>query len=224
MSQLDIRDVTLAYDSFIVTKDLSFSVNEGEYLCIVGENGSGKSTLIKAILGLKHIKNGTIIFGDGLKQTEIGYLPQHTSDKLDFPATIGEVVISGTISTGKLFPTKEDKYTAKKNMELLGIDNLKNRSFCEVSGGQRQRALLARALCATKKLILLDEPTAALDPDAANELYSLIKRINRERNITVIMVSHDMRSIDYATHVLHMGSTNIFTTRESYLRRKHRNV
>lgn len=219
MAQIKVNNITLAYENLVVTEKLTFSVNEGDYLFIVGENGSGKSTLIKAILGLKQVSGGSIIFGDGLKQTEIGYLPQQTVQRRDFPATAWEVVLSGTVGAGKLFCTKADKARAEQNMELLGISDLKKRSFCELSGGQRQRALLARALCATKKLILLDEPTAALDPEASAELYALIEKINRNHMITVIMVSHDMKCINYATHVLHMGSSDLFLTRNEYILR-----
>ncbi|MBQ7793769.1 MAG: metal ABC transporter ATP-binding protein [Clostridia bacterium] len=219
MAQIDVKNVTLAYESLTVTENLSFSVNEGEYLCIVGENGSGKSTLVKAILSLKSVKSGEIVFSDGLAANQIGYLPQHSAQKADFPATVYDVVRSGQIGSGRLFISKKDKADIFENMELLGIAELAKRSFAELSGGQKQKVLLARALCATKKLILLDEPTASLDPDAAEELYRLIERINKERRITVIMVTHDMHSVDYATHVLHMGKDNIFTTRDGYVRR-----
>ncbi len=219
MPQLDVKNLTLAYENLTVTKDLSFSVNAGDYLLIVGENGTGKSTLVKAILGLKAVKSGDITFGCDLNQTEIGYLPQRTNEKNDFPATVYDVVVSGAMGADKLFVTKKIKEKAYEKMELLGITELAKRSFGELSGGQRQRTLLARALLATKKLILLDEPTSALDRNTANELYRLIDKINKEENITIIMVSHDTRAFDYATHILEMGDTNIFTTKEAYLRR-----
>ncbi len=218
MAQIDVRNVTLAYESLIVTTDLSFSASKGDYLCIIGENGSGKSTLVKAILGLKSVKSGEIIFSDGLSVGEIGYLPQFSMQKSDFPATVYDVVRSGVVGD-RLFVSRKYREEIYKNMELLGIKNLSKRSFSELSGGQKQKVLLARALCATKKLILLDEPTASLDPEAAEELYKLIERINRERQITVVMVSHDMQSVEYATHVLHMGKENVFTTAQGYKRR-----
>ena len=219
MPQIEVRGLSVAYENRIVIEGLSFSVSEGDYLCVVGENGSGKSTLIKAILGLKQIKSGAIEFGDGLMQTQIGYLPQQTMQTHDFPATVKEVVLSGTVSAGKLFCSRADRERAYRNMELLGIEKLAKHGFCELSGGQKQRTLLARALCSTKKLILLDEPTAALDPQAAAELYAIIEKINRENSITVIMVSHDMKCIDYATHVLHLGKSDLFASREEYLKR-----
>lgn len=222
MSQLVVENISVAYENLTVIEGLSFCVNAGDYLCVVGENGSGKSTLIKAILGLKHIRSGSISFSDGLKQTQIGYLPQQTLLRRDFPATVSEVVLSGTIGAGRIFAGHAERERAYENMRLLGIENIKNRGFCELSGGQKQRVLLARALCATKKLILLDEPTAALDPQAAEELYSITERLNRELGITVIMVSHDMKCINYATHVLHMGRSDIFLTRDEYLKRNDR--
>ncbi len=215
MALLKVKNVTLAYESLTVTTNLTFSVDEGDFLCVVGENGSGKSTLVKAILGLISAKDGEIAFGDGLTGRQIGYLPQYVQGKDDFPATVYDVVRSGI--TG-LFLSKKDKVKIAENMELLGIATLKKRSFFKLSGGQKQKVLLARALCATEKLMLLDEPTASLDPDSTEELYRLIKRINEERKITVIMVSHDMHSVDFATHILHMGKTNIFTTSDSYKR------
>lgn len=219
MAQIEVRGLCVAYENRTVIEGLSFSVSAGDYLCVVGENGSGKSTLIKAILGLKQIKSGAIEFGDGLLQTQIGYLPQQTIQTRDFPATVKEVVLSGAVGAGKLFLNRADRERAYNNMRLLGIEQLAKHSFCELSGGQKQRTLLARALCSTKKLILLDEPTAALDPQAAEDLYEIIEKINRENKITVIMVSHDMKCIDYATHVLHMGSSDIFVSREEYLKR-----
>ncbi len=219
MAQLEVKNVTLAYDNTVVTENLSFSIDDGEYLCIVGENGSGKSTLVKAMLGLKSVKSGEILFSEGLSAKCIGYLPQNSVKNEDFSATVCDVVRSGKAGS-KLFLSKEDKAEIFENMRILGIEDLAKRSFAELSGGQKQKVLLARALCATKKMLLLDEPTAALDPDATEELYKLIAKINRERKITVIMVSHDMHSVDFATYVLHMGKQNRFMTRDSYLRKK----
>ncbi len=218
MVQIKAKNISLAYENLSVIKNLSFEISKGDYLCIVGENGSGKSTLIKAILGIKDLKNGCITFNGGLSHKQIGYLPQQSIMLSDFPATVYEVVSSGT-SGRHLFKTKEDKKTIEQNIKLLGLENIKSRSFSELSGGQKQRVLLARALCATKSLILLDEPTAALDPQAASELYSLIYEINRVHKITVIIISHDMHCIDYATHVLHLGREDIFATKDEYLKR-----
>lgn len=213
MSLLKCANVSLAYDGNTVVKNLSFEVNKADYLCIIGENGSGKSTIVKALLGLIEPKSGTISFGDGLKQNEIGYLPQRTTIQKDFPATVSEVVMSGCLNSSSplsFFYSKEQKTKAAENMEKLQITDLKNRSFRELSGGQQQRVLLARALCATKSLLLLDEPMTGLDPVVTNEFYELIKRINVE-GITVIMVSHDIKcAVDNSTHILHLRHEPLF--------------
>lgn len=213
MAQLKCNNVSLGYEGKTVTENLSFEVNRGDYLCIVGENGAGKSTLIKALLGLKNPMSGEITTGDGLKPSEIGYLPQQTLVQKDFPASVKEIVRSGLL--GKLgkkpFYSKELKLFAKKQMEKLGIENLSDRCYRELSGGQQQRVLLARALCATEKMILLDEPVAGLDPAVKHEMYELIRRLNIEDGITVIMVSHDISAaVKYASHILHIGHTPLF--------------
>jgi len=219
MALIDCRDVSLSYENTTVISDLSFSVNAGDYLCIVGENGSGKSTLIKALLSLKSVGKGSIAVGEGLKQNEIGYLPQQTSAQKDFPASVKEVVVSGCLNSRGLRPfyTKRDRAIAYANMEKLRIKEFKNKSYRELSGGQQQRVLLARALCATQKLLLLDEPVAGLDPIVTNELYSLIKQINDD-GITIIMVSHDINSaVKYASHILHLQNKPLFFgTTEDY--------
>lgn len=206
MSLITCDKVSLSYDGRNVISDLSFNVEQGDYLCIVGENGSGKSTLIKALLGLKATASGSIIYGDGLTSSAIGYLPQKNEMQNDFPASVKEVVLSGRLNSHKVFSfyTKEDRRLADENIEKLGISELKNRSYSELSGGQQQRVLLARALCATKKLLLLDEPVTGLDPDATNGLYSTIKSLNKD-GITVIMVSHDLHgSLSYANKILQL--------------------
>ena len=214
MSLIKCENLSLAYDGNTVTQKLSFEVNKQDYLCIVGENGSGKSTLVKAVLGLIRPSEGKITFGDGLKQTEIGYLPQRSQIQKDFPATVREVVLSGCLNSSKLlypFYTKEQKSVAQKNMERLQIDSIKEKSFRELSGGQQQRVLLARALCATKSLLLLDEPMTGLDPVVTNEFYSIIKQINIESGITIIMVSHDIKcAVDNSTHILHLRKEPLF--------------
>lgn len=213
MAQLSCKNLSFAYDGETVLSDINFSIEAGSYLCIVGENGSGKSTLMKGLLGLKSPTSGTVEFGDGLRPTEIGYLPQQTQIQRDFPAKVSEVVLSGRINgMGKrLFFSAEDKAAAMANMERLGIEDLKDRCYMELSGGQQQRVLLARAMCATKKLLLLDEPVTGLDPVATNEMYNLIKLINLCDNTTVIMVSHDIHeAVRYATHILHLGHKQLF--------------
>lgn len=219
MAQITCKDLSFAYDGETVLSDINFSIDAGAYLCIVGENGSGKSTLMRGILGLKHPSKGEIIFDD-LKPTEIGYLPQQTQIQRDFPASVSEVVLSGRLNSmhGRLFCNAEDKAAAAANMERLGIDDIADRCYLELSGGQQQRVLLARAMCATKKLLLLDEPVTGLDPVAANEMYNLIKLVNLCDNTSVIMISHDIHAaVRYATHILHLGHSQLlFGTTEQY--------
>ncbi|MDD6312732.1 MAG: metal ABC transporter ATP-binding protein [Firmicutes bacterium] len=222
MALIDCRGVSLAYDGKTVVSGLDFQVNSGDYLCILGENGSGKSTLIKGLLRLKEPVCGSITYGDGLKKNEIGYLPQQTVIQRDFPATVYEVVLSGCLSSlgRRCFYGKKEKSAALSNMEKLGIGDIKNACYRELSGGQQQRVLLARALCATKKLLLLDEPVAGLDALVTGELYRLIEKLNRETGITVIIVSHDMSvAAKTATHILHLKHTQLFFgTREDYMK------
>ena len=227
MAQLECKDLSFAYDGETVLSGINFSIDAGSYLYIVGENGSGKSTLMRGILGLKQPQKGEIIFND-LAPTEIGYLPQQTQIQRDFPASVREVVLSGRLNSmkGRLFYNAADKAAAAENMERLGIDDIAGRCYLELSGGQQQRVLLARAMCATKKLLLLDEPVTGLDPVAANEMYNLIKLVNLCDNTSVIMISHDIHAaVRYATHILHLGRSQLFfgTTaqyRESDLARR----
>lgn len=193
MSAIECKELYLSYGNVTVIKDLSFSVEPGQCVCIAGENGTGKSTLIKALLGLKEASSGSIVFGSDIKKNGIGYLPQRSDAQKDFPASVWEVVLSGRLSSGKRLPfyTRDDKKIAEEKIKLLDIESIKSRSFAELSGGQQQRALLARALCAAKNLILLDEPVAGLDPTATSEFYNIIHRLKHD-GITVIMVSHDI--------------------------------
>ena len=218
MSLIDVKSLTLGYENRIVLKDLSFHVDEGDYLCIVGENGSGKSTLMKTILGLKKPFGGEIIFGDGLKRKEIGYLPQQTIVQKDFPASVREIVLSGCQARCGLRPfyNREEKQLAEKNMERMGIKEFAKRCYRDLSGGQQQRVLLARALCATRKLLLLDEPVSGLDPMVTAEMYELIESLNKE-GITIIMISHDIAAaVCYATKILHISKKPFFGTKEEY--------
>lgn len=213
MAILTAKDLSFAYDGKTVLEGVNFSLSAGDYLCVVGENGSGKSTLIKGLLGLKAPDGGSIVFGEGLKATEIGYLPQQTQLQRDFPASVREVVLSGCLNSlgRRLHYNAEDRARADMNMERMGIEDLKERSYQDLSGGQQQRVLLARALCATKKLLLLDEPVTGLDPIATGEMYNLIKLVNLCDNITVIMVSHDIHAaVRYATHILHLGQRQLY--------------
>ena len=162
---LACRDAVIGYDNTVAVNGVSFELERGDYLCIVGENGSGKSTLLKGILGLIPMRGGSVDFADGLRRTDIGYLPQQTQAQRDFPATVREVVLSGCLNGSKgPFYSRTDRSLANKNMEKLSITNIANRSYRELSGGQQQRVLLARALCAAKELLLLDEPVTGLDP------------------------------------------------------------
>lgn len=220
MSLLAGSNLSLGYEGKEIIKDISFAIEKGDYLCIVGENGAGKSTLMKTILGLLEPIKGDIIFGDELKQNEIGYLPQQTIVQRDFPASVEEIVLSGCQGRMgiKPFYGKAEKQLAKDNMERMNISHLAKRCYRELSGGQQQRVLLARALCATKKLLLLDEPVAGLDPNAMAELYELIERLNKE-GVTIIMISHDIGvAIKYASHVLHVDYHSFFGKKEEYLK------
>lgn len=221
MPLITCKNLALAYDGVIAASDISFSVDEGDYLCIVGENGAGKSTLIKGILGLIPPASGSIEFGAGLKRTEIGYLPQQTDIQKDFPASVYEVVLSGVLNSRGLKPfySRADRKRAAENMELMGISGLSRSCFRDLSGGQRQRVLLARALCAAKKLLLLDEPAAGLDPVVAKEMYDVIAMLNREKSAAIIMISHDIpAAAAYAGHILHLRKTpQFYGTAQEYL-------
>ena len=219
MALITCRDLTLGYESQAILEHLSFQVNPGDYLCIVGENGSGKSTLMRTVLGLQKPMAGTIAFGDGLRENEIGYLPQQTAIQKDFPATVWEIVLSGCQAhMGKrAFYGKPEKALAAQSLERMGITPFRKRCYRELSGGQQQRVLLARALCAADRLLVLDEPAAGLDPHATAELYALIERLNRE-GVTIVMISHDIAAaLRCATHILHVGGeSTFFGTVEEY--------
>lgn len=213
MALISCHNTSFGYEGNVAIKDLNFEVCSGNYLCIVGENGSGKSTLIKGLLRLKAPISGSITMGDGLRTNEIGYLPQQSAAQKDFPASAFEVVLSGRLGARGVRPfySGKDKSIALDNIKRLGIEDLQNRCYREMSGGQQQRVLLARALCATQKLLLLDEPVAGLDPVVTNDLYALIKKINKETGITIVMVSHDIKSaVNYASHILHLKNTQLF--------------
>ncbi|MFQ9515830.1 MAG: metal ABC transporter ATP-binding protein [Eubacterium sp.] len=217
----EFKDVTLGYENTTVAANLNFSVNEGEYVCIVGENGTGKSTLVKTLLGLiKPLKGKIIINADGKNHKGIGYLPQQTQAQRDFPASVWEVVLSGVLNRGHRSPfyTKKDKAEAIRNMEKLGIAALKKSCYRELSGGQQQRVLLARALCATDSVLILDEPVTGLDPAAAMEFYDTVRKLNEKEGVTVIMVTHDIENaLDYASHILHLKQdSNFYGTVEEY--------
>lgn len=205
--------VDFGYENHDAVIDVTMEINPGDYLCIVGENGSGKSTLMKGILGLLKPTGGVLTVADDLKKTGIGYLPQQTAAQKDFPATVYEVVLSGCLSRrgSRPFYSNVEKELALNNMKKLGILDLKKQCYRELSGGQKQRALIARALCATDTMLILDEPITGLDPSAMQDFYQLVRRLNREDGVAILMVSHDIRNIvNQANKILHLQQTVLF--------------
>lgn len=223
MAQVICENVSLGYDGKAILRNLNFSVNAGDYVCIVGENGSGKSTLMRTLLHLQQPLDGEIAFGEGISTREVGYLPQQTEVQRDFPASVWEIVLSGCQNRCGMHPfyRKQEKKYAKRMMEKMKIAHLANRCFRDLSGGQQQRTLLARALCATEKILILDEPVAGLDPAGTSDMYQLIWQLNQEEHITIVMVSHDIAAaVRYGSHILHIGVECFFGTREAYLASK----
>lgn len=220
MAQITCQNLRLGYEGKPILPDLSFSVEAGDYLCIVGENGSGKSTLMRTLLGLQPPLSGKVLMGEGLSANEISYLPQQTIVQRDFPASVREIVISGCQSHcgARPFYSREEKKLAHEAMEKMQITSLENHCYRELSGGQQQRVLLARALCAARKVILLDEPVSGLDPKVTAEMYKLIQSLNRDDGITVIMISHDIHAaLRYANHILHISQKWFYGTTQEYL-------
>lgn len=220
MALITCRDLTIGYEDGPIVRDLNFTVAKGNYLCIIGENGSGKTTLMKTLLGLLKPYSGEVVFGDGLKQEQIGYLPQQTLVQKDFPASVWEVVLSGRQNHlgRRFFYDREDRRMAEENMARLQIGDLKDHSYRRLSGGQQQRVLLARALCATDDLLVLDEPVTGLDAQITAIMYDTIRKLNQE-GMTIIMISHDLHAAKkYASHILALDDTHFFGTREEYLK------
>ena len=219
MTQITCRDLTIGYGSRIILKHLNFTVNEGDYLCIIGENGSGKSSLMRTILNLKNPINGQILYDHQIQQNGIGYLPQQTSRQKDFPASVREIVLSGCDRRSGFHPFyhASDKKKAVTAMQQLKISHLAHRCYRELSGGQQQRVLLARALCATKKILFLDEPVSGLDPEVTADFYALIRHLNRREGITILMISHDLQATAAdATHILHLGTPFFYGLASDY--------
>lgn len=219
MTLIKIDSASMGYEGKTILSNLSLKINEGDYVCIVGENGSGKTTLMKCLLGLIQPFSGNVSFGNGLLPNEIGYLPQQTVLQKDFPASVEEVVISGCLNRKHtLFYSKNQKKLASDNMKETGIYDLRKKCFRELSGGQKQRVLLARALCATHKLLILDEPVTGLDPKAQQEMYNLIAALNKQ-GITIVMVSHDITAaVNHSSKILHLAKNDyFFGTTHQYL-------
>ncbi len=224
MNLIEIRNLSLGYDNHIVLKNINMTVEENDFICVVGPNGSGKSTLIKGILGLIKPSKGKVIYNN-LKQSFIGYMPQETKIDANFPASVFEIVLSGTLNRLglKSFYTKKEKQIVLENLKLLGIENLKDKNFCDLSGGQRQKVLLARSLCATSKLLILDEPSNNLDSKSKKELYKTIVDLNKKHNITIIMITHDLDHDNLiGNKILSLRENSpFFGTTEEFVRRIH---
>mgnify|MGYP004685869795 FL=1 len=219
MAQITCRDLSIGYDGRAIRNHFNFSLHKGNYLCVIGENGSGKSTLMKTLLHLLPPVSGSVLLGDGLGSNEIGYLPQQTVIQKDFPASVREIVLSGCQNHCGIRPfyNKEEKRLSEEMMDKLQITHFRNRCYRELSGGQQQRVLLARALCATKKILLLDEPVSGLDPKVTEEMYRLIEQLNHVDQITIIMISHDIReAVKYASHVMYLGEDIFYGTKQEY--------
>lgn len=224
MSLIELENLSLGYDGHTVLKELNLSIEEGDFICIVGPNGSGKSTLIKGILGLIKPIKGKVKY-NGLKQNFIGYMPQETMVDKEFPASVYEIVLSGTINRLGLNPFygNEEKEIVNKDLKLLGIENLKNKNFCDLSGGQRQKVLLARSLSATSKLLILDEPSNNLDSKSKKNLYDTVVKLNKDLGITVIMITHDLDHNNLiGNKILSLRSEEFFYgSTEEFVRRIH---
>lgn len=222
MAQLTCKNLSVGNEGNLVLSGLNFEIQKGDYLCILGENGSGKSTLMKTLLGLQPPLEGAVTFSEGLSQKDLGYLPQQTMVQRDFPASVEEIVLSGLQNQMGLWPfyQKKDHLMARRAMEQMGILHLKNHSYRDLSGGQQQRVLLARALCAARKLLLLDEPVTGLDPQATAELYRLIQQLN-QKGITIIMISHDLpAAMRYASHILYLGDAIFYGKAGEFLQKE----
>ena len=224
MTLIELKNLSLGYDNHIVLKDINMTIEENDFICIVGPNGSGKSTLIKGILGLIKASKGKVIYHN-LKQNFIGYMPQETRVDSNFPASVYEIVLSGTLNRLglKSFYTRKEKQIAIDNLKILGIENLKDKNFCDLSGGQRQKVLLARSLCATSKLLILDEPSNNLDSKSKQELYKTIIDLNKNHNITIIMITHDLDHHNLiGNKILSLRENEVFFgTTEEFVKKVH---
>ena len=224
MDIIEVKNLTLGYDNKEVLKNLNFRIKENDFLCVVGPNGAGKSTLIKGLLGLIKPLKGEVKYNN-LKQNFIGYMPQEVKVDSNFPASVYEIVLSGTLNKLgiKPFYTKKEKEKANESLKILKIENLKDKSFNELSGGQRQKVLLARSLCATSKLLILDEPSNNLDSNSKKELYKTVVDLNKNKKITVIMITHDLDHNNLiGNKILSLREDNIFYgSTEEFVRSVH---
>lgn len=224
MNLIEVKNLSLGYDKKKVLNDLNFNIEEKDFLCVVGPNGSGKSTLIKGLLGLIKPIEGKVIY-NSLKQNFIGYMPQEVKVDSNFPASVYEIVLSGTLNKLGLKPfyTKKEKEKAKNALKTLKIENLIDKSFTELSGGQRQKVLLARSLCATSKLLILDEPSNNLDSKSKKDLYKTVTDLNKNKGITVIMITHDLDHNNLiGNKILSLREDKIFYgTTEEFVRSVH---
>lgn len=219
MSLLSFENLSIGYENNIILKNLSFAIEKGDYVAILGENGAGKSTLLKTMLGLIEPLNGKIVFDKEVKKDEVGYLPQQTVVQRDFPASVWEVVLSGCLAKNGLRPfyTKADRELAKANIEKMGLQGFEKKCYRELSGGQQQRVLLARALCSSNKILVLDEPVTGLDPKVTNQLYEIVDNLHQE-GMTIIMISHDLHVLEHANKVLHLGRDVFFGDKGEYFK------
>jgi len=220
MRLLECDSVAIGYPGNLLASNLSFVLDAGDCLCVVGDNGAGKSTLVRTLLGLQQPLHGQIRL-KGIRAQETGYLPQATSIPDDFPATVREVVLSGCLSKcgWRPFYGRRERELARRQMSRLGLTELRDCSYRDLSGGQRQRTLLARAICAARHLLLLDEPVAGLDVSIQAEFYRILRALREEDGMGVIIVSHDLHgALEQATHVLHLASNVFYGTRDEYLK------
>ena len=214
MSVIEIKNLSFSYHKQKILEDINLSVEEKDFLAIIGPNGGGKSTLLKLILGINPVKSGTVLtFGEVPQKnlSKIGYVPQNTNVNTDFPIKVIEVVLMGHIGTKRpLFGyAKEERLCAMGALAQVGMEEFAEVKIGELSGGQRQRVMIARALCAHPQILILDEPTSSIDIDGQKQIYELLKELNSY--ITIIVVSHDISVImQYANTVVHINKRLTF--------------
>ncbi|HRX13580.1 MAG TPA: metal ABC transporter ATP-binding protein [Eubacteriales bacterium] len=208
---ISIKNLTARYDNNIALQDINIDVKKGEFLALIGPNGGGKSTLIKAILRLAPFEGKIEIFGQK-KIDDVGYVPQISSAEKKFPISVLEVVLSGlhkkTLNPFSKY-SQMQKNEAMETLERLGIEKLADRQIDELSGGEFQKTLLCRALLSKPKILLLDEPTANIDPSSAKNIYELLKELNK--TITIVMATHDLFAVsDGVTRLACLNKTLVY--------------